>query len=97
MLELETVPEVELVSEREAELTAHREPEPVPWPAPLVARRWNLWEIETALHVQGESNEEKEFLLLYLRDYAGADGVLPPDFDGLVRESFGELLGALPG
>jgi hypothetical protein len=31
--------------------------------------------------------------LHYLREYAGPDGMLPLDFDGLVRESFGELLG----
>ena len=30
---------------------------------------------------------------MYLREFAGADGVLPVDFDGLVRESFGDLVG----
>ncbi len=29
---------------------------------------------------------------MYLRDFAGADGLLPLDFDGLVRDSFGDLL-----
>ena len=29
---------------------------------------------------------------LSLRDFAAADGALPPDFDDLVRESFGDLL-----
>jgi hypothetical protein len=29
---------------------------------------------------------------LYLREFAGPDGALPADFDGLVRDAFGELL-----
>ena len=73
-------------------------PEPEPELVPVVARQWNLWELESALRGRGEAKEEEEeFLLLYLRDYAGADGVLPLDFDGLVRESFGELLGTSTG
>jgi hypothetical protein len=39
-------------------------------------------------------DEERSFLLMYLRDFAGPDGVLPVDFDGLVRDSFGDLVGA---
>jgi len=30
---------------------------------------------------------------MYLRDFAGPDGALPIDFDGLVRDSFGALVG----
>ena len=56
-----------------------------------------MWEIESALRESGDANEEREFLLLYLRDYAGPDGVLPLEFDDLVRESFGELLGTPAG
>jgi hypothetical protein len=33
-------------------------------------------------------------MLLYLREYAEADGTLPSTFDGLIRESFPELVGA---
>ena len=29
-------------------------------------------------------------MLLYLRDFASADGKLPIDFDPLVREAFGD-------
>ena len=29
---------------------------------------------------------------MYLRDFANPDGVLPRNFDGLVRESFGDLI-----
>ena len=31
---------------------------------------------------------------MYLREFAGADGNLPADFDGLVRDAFGDLLHA---
>ena len=60
-------------------------------------RQWNVWEIERALRASGESNEERDFLLIYLRDYAGADGVLPLDFDELVRESFPDVVGIPTG
>ena len=39
-------------------------------------------------------DEERSFLLMYLREFAGPDGLLPADFDALVRDSFGDLLGA---
>jgi hypothetical protein len=31
---------------------------------------------------------------MYLREFANADGVLPADFDAVVRESFGDVLDA---
>jgi hypothetical protein len=72
------------------------ETDPEPDPLPVVAARgpWNLWEIERALRAQGGVDQERAFLLHYLRDYAGADGELPAAFDDLVRESFGDVLGA---
>jgi hypothetical protein len=57
------------------------------------ARQWNVWELDRAARESGRTSEERDFLLLYLRDYAGPDGLLPLDFDALVRESFGDLLG----
>jgi hypothetical protein len=39
-------------------------------------------------------NEELSYLLHYLREFASPAGVLPVDFDGLVRESFGEIVAA---
>jgi capsular polysaccharide biosynthesis protein len=36
--------------------------------------------------------EEWESYLFFLRDHAGADGSLPPSFDGLVEETFAEIL-----
>jgi outer membrane biosynthesis protein TonB len=84
------------------------EPEPVPKPEPepsrVVAftpandspREWNLWELERVAreHASGDvaRDEERSYLLMYLREFAGADGVLPADFDGLVRDAFGDVL-----
>jgi hypothetical protein len=32
---------------------------------------------------------------MYLREFAGSDGVLPTSFDGIVREAFGDVLDAV--
>lgn len=65
-------------------------------PAP---RRWNVWDLERLARersgVDPARDEERTFLLLYLREFADASGLLPVDFDGLVRESFGDLVGAV--
>jgi outer membrane biosynthesis protein TonB len=60
-------------------------------------RRWNLWDLERLARA-GEGadsarDEERTVLLMQLRQFAGADGMLPESFDPLVRESFGELIG----
>jgi outer membrane biosynthesis protein TonB len=85
-----TEPELEPVA-------ADPAPEPEADPEPVEAREWNVWEIDRALRESGVATEEQEFLLIYLRDYAGPDGSLPVDFDGLVRESFADVLGAPAG
>jgi hypothetical protein len=81
-----------------------RKPEPEPVPARVVAfmpanegpREWNLWELERAAreHTTDDvvRNEERSYLLMYLREFAGPDGILPADFDGLVRDAFGDVL-----
>jgi hypothetical protein len=61
-------------------------------------RTWNLWDLErltreSAGH-DAVRDEERTFLLMYLREFAGPDGILPADFDSLVRDSFGDLVGA---
>jgi hypothetical protein len=56
-----------------------------------------VWELDRALRDSGTVTEEQEFLLLYLRDYAGPDGSLPLHFDELVRESFADVLGTPAG
>ena len=79
-------------------------PEPAPPPSvvPLVSRdsrprEWNLWELERLTREVGGKDpvvdEERTYLLMYLREFANADGALPSDFDGLVRDSFGDLIG----
>lgn len=73
------------------------EPEPEPEPELVEAKVWNLWEIDRAVRDSGTATEEQEFLLMYLRDHAGPDGALPVDFDELVRESFGDVLGTPAG
>src|SRR5437588_1952928 len=80
------------------------EPEPEPTPAAAVIRiggprQWNVWDLERVAreHAGGDpvADEERTFLLMYLRDFAGADGLLPADFDALIRQSFGGLVADL--
>lgn len=76
-----------------------REPEPqtVAYvPTSDGPREWNLWELERVARDNATDdvarNEERAYLLVYLREFAGPDGTLPADFDGLVRDAFGDLL-----
>ena len=98
MLELATPPEPEPEPVVE-------EPEPVPvhaavatLPLPVERQEWNLWELERLVREAGGADpvrdEELSYLLHYLREFASPDGVLPVDFDALVRESFGEIVAA---
>jgi hypothetical protein len=78
-------------------------PEPQPAPVPVLAsagrgaREWNIWDLERltrdASGRDAFKDEERSYLLMYLREFANADGVLPADFDALVRDSFGDLVG----
>jgi hypothetical protein len=86
---------VEPEPEPEPELEA--EPEPEPEPEVWEPRSWNLWELERAARERGDTNEERDFLFLYLRDYADPTGTLPVDFDGLIRDSFADLLTSAAG
>lgn len=65
-------------------------------PANEEPREWNLWELERVARENTTddvaTNEERAYLLMYLREFAGPDGTLPADFDGLVRDAFGDLL-----
>jgi outer membrane biosynthesis protein TonB len=62
-------------------------------------REWNLWELERVAREQSGGDtvrdEERTFVLMYLREFADADGLLPSSFDGVVRESFGDDLDAV--
>lgn len=79
------------------------EPEPEPervvaFPLPETPQEWNVWELERLARARaGEDavrDQEWAYLLVYLREFANANGVLPADFDSLVRESFGDLIAA---
>jgi hypothetical protein len=63
--------------------------------APSPPREWNLWELERTARLQaGDDLRDEEWaaLFMHLRGFADADGLLPLEFDGLVRESFAELI-----
>ena len=89
-----------------AEPEPEPEPEPPPaaepvvtFPAPAGPREWNLWELERVTRETAGADtardEERSFLLMYLREFADPDGMLPLTFDPLVRETFGDILGAV--
>jgi hypothetical protein len=97
-------PEPEPEPEPEPVLVAV-EPERATAVVPLAPRRvepreWNLWELERIVREQSGADvardEERSFLLMYLREFASPDGLLPADFDSVVRESFGDALDAIP-
>jgi hypothetical protein len=107
----EPEPEPEPVPEPERAGAPEPEPEPEPEPPPPAAepvaalpasaepREWNVWELERvtreAAGADVARDEERSFLLMYLREFADPDGMLPVTFDSLVRETFGDLLGAV--
>jgi hypothetical protein len=72
--------------------------ERAPPPAPRAARphAWNVWDLERsvreAVGADTARDEERSFLLMYLRGFADPGGVLPAEFDPLVRETFGDLV-----
>jgi outer membrane biosynthesis protein TonB len=85
----------------EPEPEPEAQPEPEPAPVTFIGandgpREWNLWELERAARDNATDdvvrNEERSYLLMYLREFAGPDGILPADFDGLVRDAFGDVL-----
>jgi hypothetical protein len=99
---LQAVPALPAVEERVPEPPAPA-PAPAPPPAvipllPAAPQEWNLWELERLARahsgVDTARDEERGFMLIYLREFASADGSLPTDFDALVREAFGDVMGA---
>lgn len=71
--------------------------EVVPFTArpPTQPREWNLWDLESAsrrARTDRARAEEQRYLLVHLRQFAGADGRLPAEFDGLIREAFSDVL-----
>lgn len=80
----ETVPSTASVSEA------------VSAPATRGPTQWNLDLLEHLAAKHGsrfpETAEEWSLYLVYLRDFAGLDRMLPESFDGLVLEVFGDLI-----
>jgi len=83
------------------------EPEPAPAPAlvsyepeapgaPDGPGRWNVLALDRLVEQRGhefpDRIEEWTSYLYSLRAYASPDGTLPPSFDGLVQETFRELV-----
>ncbi len=72
-------------------------PPPEPEPEPFVLSTWSLPELERLVEQHAAASpsrvEEWRYYLLYLRDFAGPGGELPPSFDSLVHEAFSELTG----
>jgi len=73
-------------------LPVSTQPPPAPPARSADGIRWNVWTLEQLVQERAPENEELGFLIVYLRDFADSDGLLPAGFDALVRESFGELL-----
>jgi hypothetical protein len=92
---LAAVPEPE--PEPEPEPPAAAPPQPVVLASRGGPREWNLWELERLARDRAGTDtireEEWSYLFVYLREFADSNGMLPVDFDGLVRESFPELVG----
>ena len=65
-------------------------------PRTIEPRQWNLWDLERIaredVREHPDRRDEWSYLFLHLREFAQADGSLPTEFDGLVRESFAGML-----
>jgi hypothetical protein len=65
-------------------------------PGRSMRREWNLWDLERLARSESHSSpdraQEWSYLFLNLRQFAAPGGTLPPEFDPLIRESFGALL-----
>ena len=63
---------------------------------PSTVRGWNIWLLsELVEEAQGQDpirQEERRQILYYLRDHAELDGLIPPEFEDLVFEAFGDLM-----
>jgi hypothetical protein len=84
-----------------AAATPQADSQVVPLPQRSYApRQWNIWDLERLARAEApehpEQRDEWAFLFVHLRQFANADGVLPTEFDSLVRESFGGLLERQP-
>jgi hypothetical protein len=60
------------------------------------ARGWGLWELsELVEDTPGQDparQEERRQILYHLREHSSIDGRIPPEFEPLIYEAFGELM-----
>ena len=60
------------------------------------ARGWDIWQLsELVQETPGQDparEEERRQILYYLREHAAVDGRIPPEFEDLVLETFGDLI-----
>jgi capsular polysaccharide biosynthesis protein len=65
-------------------------------PGPAGDGRWNLFALERLVEQHGEEFpdrlDEWSSYLYFLREYANPDGSVPASFDGLIEDTFGELV-----
>jgi hypothetical protein len=63
---------------------------------PRVTRGWDIWELaELVEETPGQDpiqQEERRQILYYLREHTRLDGLILPEFEDLVLETFGELM-----
>lgn len=68
---------------------------------PRGARGWDIWELsELVDEMAGQDparEEERRQILYHLREHTAVDGRIPPEFDRLIYEVFGELIPGDPG
>jgi hypothetical protein len=83
-------------------LERRSDPPPAESQAPAVRtvapREWNIWELQRAVRTADDRDRQEEWsaLFIHLREFANAEGDLPVEFDGLVRESFAGVLESEP-
>ena len=63
---------------------------------PRVARSWDIWElrelVEEAPGQDPARQEERRQILYHLREHTAVDGRIPPEFEELIYEVFGDLM-----
>lgn len=88
--------EAETAAVERATVAAAAPPEPVPIPTNGAAGTYSLTDLEKLVANRGgehpEKVEEWQSYLFFLRDYARSDGRIPASFDGLITETFSDLL-----
>jgi hypothetical protein len=87
----------ERFAQRERDLEEREAPPPAPEPDGVQRPGgWTMQELDRAVTQRADAYpdrvEEWRYYLHFLREHTDVDGRLPPTFDGLVAETFGEIL-----